>query len=276
MNSCCLQGGDGWLSVFAAPYTGNAIATIATPAEPTGIAFCPNGDLAVASVGTAGNWSVGVLLPPHFTSGTTAATPQGPPSGLACDSNNDLFVANGPYANGAATSGNNVLEYAAPYTGKPIANIANGVDGPQGLALNANGALFVANSGNSTITEYASPYTGAPITTISDGVSEPYGVAFDAKGDLFVSNTQANTVTEYAAPFTGAPMVTVTSGVDGPAGIAVDSNGVLFVANGGNDTVTEYASPYTGAPIATIANNDQQANNVKAPGGVAFGLYTPF
>ena len=81
----------------------------------------------------------------------------------------NLFVAN--------NSGNNITEYAPPYTGAPIATISNSVDAPFDLAFNASSNLFVANF-NNTVTEYAPPYTGAPIATISNSVNVPLGVAF--------------------------------------------------------------------------------------------------
>src|ERR1022692_252883 len=108
-----------------------------------------------------------------------------------------LFVAN--------ENGDNVTEYASPYTGAPIATISNRVNHPQGLAFDASGDLFVANYYKATVTDYAPPYTGAPTATISNKVSFPEGLAFDASGDLFVANVGGGYVTEYAPPYTGAP-----------------------------------------------------------------------
>ena len=59
---------------------------------------------------------------------------------------------------------------------------------PVGLAIDANGNLFVSNLANNTVTEYASPYTGAPVATISNSVNQPLGIAFYSSFDLFVAN----------------------------------------------------------------------------------------
>jgi sugar lactone lactonase YvrE len=93
------------------------------------------------------------------------------------------------------------------------------MNGPQGLAFDASGDLFVANLYNDTVTEYAPPYTGPPSATISIGLSGPEGLAFDTSGDLFVANR--GNVTEYAPPYTGAPIATISNGVGEPDGLAL-------------------------------------------------------
>ncbi|MHB8214351.1 MAG: NHL repeat-containing protein [Vulcanimicrobiaceae bacterium] len=167
-----------------------------------------------------------------------------------------LFVANNP--------GNNVTEYAPPYTSAPTATISNGMSNPTGLAFDSSGNLFVVNSHNNTVKEYAPPYTGAPTATISNGVNSPWGTALDSSNNLFVANNGGSNVTEYAPPYTGAPTTTISNGVNSPWGPAFDSSGDLFVANYGGSNVTEYAPPFSNAsaPTTTISNGVRYATGL--------------
>ena len=67
--------------------------------------------------------------------------------------------------------------YAPPYSGAPIATIANGINDPLSLTLDKSGNLFVANHGTNSVTEYAAPYTGGPVATITNGVLDPVSLA---------------------------------------------------------------------------------------------------
>jgi DNA-binding beta-propeller fold protein YncE len=64
--------------------------------------------------------------------------------------------------------------------------ITDGVDGPEGLAVDANETLYVANQLGETITEYPSGST-SPSVTITDGIGDPSAVAVDSTGRLYVS-----------------------------------------------------------------------------------------
>lgn len=95
---------------------------------------------------------------------------------LAIDQNGDIFVAQCSVSCAVLNGTDSVLEYAPPYTGSPV-TIANGVSGPQALALDASGNLFVANHKTQSVTEYAPPYTGAPVATIRPTANGPYTLA---------------------------------------------------------------------------------------------------
>lgn len=170
-----------------------------------------------------------------------------------------------------------VKVYAAPYTGAAIATITKGVLDPQGLAVDAQGDLFVANcgascagSGSDTVTEYAPPYTSNPLHTIS--VTAPFALAVNAAGDLFVENASAipNTISEFSPPYTGSATTLNFSGqVDA---MAVDPDGDLMAVTcrttcgySGADAVLQFASPYTGMPSAIT-------NGIAASGSIPTGL----
>ena len=166
--------------------------------------------------------------------------------GVALDSKADLFVST--FASGSSGV---VTEYAPPYTTATttIASIGSGF--PTGLAVAANGTLYIANEYSDTISSVAPPYTGTPQTVIS-GLTNPGGIVFDASGNLWVANTYNGDVREYATPYTGGYTDFPLSGY--PSDIAFDSNKNLFVLEyvSSLPEILEFAPPYTGAAIATI------------------------
>jgi hypothetical protein len=56
---------------------------------------------------------------------------------------------------------------------------------PTGLTFDANGDLFIANSGNGAISEVT---PGGKVSTFASGLSNPQDLIFDSNGNLFVAN----------------------------------------------------------------------------------------
>jgi hypothetical protein len=124
----------------------------------------------------------------------------------------------------------------------PTATITDGIDEPLGIAVGADGTLYVANfhgglgkgSGNGSVTVYKAGSTH-PSLTITD-VNEPNSVAVDAHGTLYVGENASNT-TEIAefAPGATSPTKTVTpTGVTGfpfMGGMTIDKKGNLYAAS---------------------------------------------
>src|SRR6185436_3689700 len=105
------------------------------------------------------------------------------------------------------------------------------LDGPDGITLDRDGNLFVANYGNGKGTTVVRVSSTGVATRYVDRLDAPDGVAVDARGRLYVSN------------FTGGTIVRVSPdgertyfavGLDHPSGLAFGPSGDLFVSNFGN------------------------------------------
>lgn len=136
---------------------------------------------------------------------------------------------------------------------------------PRGLAVDAKGNLYVANSGGNDILVYNTAYTQTAAKTITQGISNPTGVAFDLQGNLWVSNygTSNGGANGSISKYTDGAQVTsasITSGILGPGALALDGLGDVWVQND-NVNVTVYSQ--FGETVKTIA----------PPGGAfVFGL----
>ena len=64
--------------------------------------------------------------------------------------------------------------------------VATGFNAPHGIAIDASGALYVADFGNNEIKKFASG-SNTP-TIVGSGFSSPYGVAIDAAGNIYVTD----------------------------------------------------------------------------------------
>jgi trimeric autotransporter adhesin len=153
----------------------------------------------------------------------------GGPAGTAFDASGDLYIAD--------TSGNRVLEvahstgtqwgqsmtgghaYVVAGSGAPGGGTLNH---PQGIALDAAGDLYIADTWDSRIVEIA----------VASGTQ--WGVPLTAG----VQSTIAGSATGVSGN-TGDGTQASTAFLNGPGGIAFDSAGDLFIADGGNNRVQE-------------------------------------
>ncbi|HVU25414.1 MAG TPA: immunoglobulin domain-containing protein [Opitutus sp.] len=190
---------------------------------------------------------------------------------------------------GVAAGAARALEnYATPYTFTTLAGTTSvgskdgtgagaRFEGPSGVAVDADGNVYVADSGNQTIRKI----TGAGVVTTlagtpahegaTDGTGSaaefnmddsPAEIAVDAAGNLYLADSDSSTIRR----ITGAGVVTTLAGmagiydaVDGtggsarfayPTGVAVDAAGNVYVADTGNDTIRKITS---GGVVTTLA-----------------------
>lgn len=202
--------------IFAAK-TGNFIAAIRDGIDDPGfiyaMAFGKTGTLFVGAYSPMGQWAV-LAYSPHTLTQLQTLNQGQPPSALAIDASNDLFVGENKA----------IVEYA-PGASSPIRTITQGVGSLTSMAFDAAGNLYVANFGykssgysDAAISVYASD--GTLLRSITNGIDQPLSLTVDSAGTLYVANWGSNTVTVYP---NGAltPSITISTSVKGPDAIAL-------------------------------------------------------
>jgi streptogramin lyase len=163
----------------------------------------------------------------------------------------------GPLTVQAAQAGNASYAPATPvsvslYVEEPILGLITlsvigtiqmdgGLSNPHGISVDANGDVFVADTGNNAVKEIPHACRAAGcIVTVANGFNGPYGVAVDKNGNLFVADTGNNAVKKIPAGCTASNCVTtVVVDFNAPEGIAVDAIDNIFVADTANNEIKE-------------------------------------
>jgi sugar lactone lactonase YvrE len=137
--------------------------------------------------------------------------------------------------------------------------------GPRGVAVDATGHLYVADTGNNLIRKVSPAgavttlagtrvkFVGSQVIRFADGTgadavfNSPNGVAVDGSGNVYVADTENNCIRKVSP----ASVVTTLAGSiqgfeDGagatakfflPRGVAVDGSGNVYVADRGNERI---------------------------------------
>lgn len=131
------------------------------------------------------------------------------------------------------------------------------LNGPNGLALDSSGNLYVSTNSN-TIEKFGPDGMSLGVFA-STGLNKPLGLAFDRSGNLYAANYIGNTIAKFAPD--GSDLGAFAA-VVGPTGLVFDATGNLYVANSGN-TIVRFAQD--GTLLGIFANTG--LNN---PEGLAF------
>jgi hypothetical protein len=116
----------------------------------------------------------------------------------------------------------------------PLPNTRSDTWLPNGVALDSEGNLYVANDGNNTIVRFAP--NGNYLGVFATGFDQPVAIAFDRSWNLYVANGANGTISKVSPA--GATSVFV-SGLSNPQGLAFGPNGNLYVSNDGNNAILE-------------------------------------
>ncbi len=119
---------------------------------------------------------------------------------------------------------------AAPTPGHTFASTGKG---PSGIAVDAAGSVYTANTNAGTVTKATSAGTTTTLGTTGKG---PIGIAVDAAGNVYTANSAADSVTKITPA--GVSSILGTTG-NQPMDIAVDSAGNVYTANYLSSNVTK-------------------------------------
>jgi uncharacterized protein (TIGR03437 family) len=183
------------------------------------------------------------------------------------------------------------------FSGDNAAATSAELNRPTGVAVDASGNLYIADSLNNRIRlakaggnistfagngGYSYSGDGGPATSAQ--LNAPHGVAADTAGNFYIADSGNNVVRKVSANGTITTLAgngTAGFGGDGgaaasaqlsaPQGVAVDSAGNVYIADTGNSRVREVS----GGTITTVAGNGTAGFG--GDGGAATGakLYSP-
>jgi hypothetical protein len=224
------------------------------------------------------------------------------PSAVAVDSNGDVFIAD---------TENNMVREVTPggiirtvagngrpgYSGDGGPAVFASLDNPSGVAVNAQGDLFIADTVNNVIREVTpngiihtiagdpadgwkygrggplgGGYAGDGGPAADALLQHPQGLAVDSNGDLFIADTGNSVIREINT----SGIITTVAGeggkfgdsgdggqatsalLDAPADVAVDAAGDLYIADTGNNALREVSSS---GVISTLAGGNGEGND---------------
>jgi uncharacterized protein (TIGR03437 family) len=164
------------------------------------------------------------------------------------------------------------------------------LNGPQGLAVDSAGILYIADTQNHRVRKVAA--NGAISTVAGNGTAGfggdggsatsaqlnlPFGVAVDAAGNLYIAEFGNNRVRKVStngnigtiagngvSGYSGDKGQAASAQLNGPQGVAVDSAGNVYIADTGNNRVRMVAP---NGVITTVAGTG--AAGVSGDGGLA-------
>lgn len=228
-----------------------------------------------AGNGTAGNSGDG---------GSATLAQLWDPNDVLMGASGNLYIAVGLYGVVRMVSSSGIITTIAGNTGyfdtqDGGSSTATGLSFPVGLADDAFGNLYIADSGGQRVFRVSpsgfiatvagngiASYAGDGEPAVAATLYDPSGVAVDAYGDIFIADTNNNCIREVNAggmmsTFAGTCAQAGDSGDGGPASlaklnspyaVAVDSSGDVWIADSANSRI-RMVSP--AGIISTVAGN---------------------
>lgn len=171
------------------------------------------------------------------------------------DGSGNLLVSTPVYGNGQAP-----LTAFTPATQTTVVGTGT-LNGPEGVAVDTAGDVFVADTSNARVLEIAANSTQS---SIGFNLSLPQSLAIDGAGDLFIAdNNSSGAVIEIPSGCSTATcQKTIVTGLQTVVGVAVDGLGDLFFSDNTDGEVAEI--PASGGSPMVVYNQP-----LSAPRGLA-------
>jgi sugar lactone lactonase YvrE len=165
-----------------------------------------------------------------------------------------------------------IMAQSVSFTGV-LSPVGSGFGFPYGVAVDAQGDVFVADNGTKSVKEIVAVNgqvsSTSTVVTIKGGFSSPGGLAVDAGGDVFVADGGGG-VKEIVAvggqASSSSSVVQVGSGFAYPYGVAVDSSGDVFVADHDAKAVKEIVA--VGGLVSSSSTVKYVGSGFQGPGAV--------
>jgi hypothetical protein len=184
------------------------------------------------------------------------------PEAVAVDGAGNVYVGFGLISTTYDKS--KILKMTPSASGYTLSTIGSGLTQAQGLVVDGNGNVFIADyiSDGSTgrvVEEVLSAdgtYTQSVVLTAGTGsfLGTPSAVAVDANGNLFVSSYYLSQVIELTPSSGGYTQSLIGSGLNWPDQMVTDGEGNLYIADGNNSRIvkeTLMAGSYVQSTVST-------------------------
>ena len=204
------------------------------------VTFGPDGNL-YAAVGTGPGYNTIERF--NGTTGAFMGTfASGPINGVR------TIVFHDGYMFVASEYTNQVLQYDATngaYVGAIVAAGSDGINGPNGMAMDSAGNLYVAGRNSNTIVKYDT--NGNPVWATpagSGGLNLPEGMTVDPSGSyLYVANSGSPSNVLKFNTQTGAFVgVAASTGLNSPHSVTFGPDGLLYVSSGANNRILRFTA----------------------------------
>ena len=285
----------------------NGAATSAALNAPHGIVLDSSQNIYIADTGnsrirkvTGGVISTlaGGSTPGYGGDGGQAASAQlNSPTGMALDSNNNLYIAD---------TDNNAIRMVTPagiittvagngqqgYSGDGGPAIHALLNYPQGVAVDSAGNLYIADTLNNAVRMVSNGvistvggnglagYAGDGGPATSAQIGSPTGIAVDLAGGIYVSDASAvvrkftlnGSIATIAGTgstgYTGDGGIAVNAQMNRPTGLALDSLNRLYIADTSNSAVRVLQAAGSGIQISAVTNAASNQTGAISPGEV--------
>ncbi len=306
---------DTWAGTGTAGYSGDGGAgTAAQINQPAQMAVDASGNLYIADINNNRIRKVtsGGTISTFAGTGTasfsgdggaaTSATLNGP-RGVAIDTSGVIYIADSAnHRIRKVTTGGVISTIAgtgtAGYSGDGGAATSAQLNTPRGLAVDASGNIYVADTSNNRIRRISSggvistvagtgtaSYSGDGGAATSATINGPYDIALDGSGCVYLADTNNNRIRKFClagsistvagtgtASYSGDGGAATSATLNGPTGVALDTAGVLYISDFANNRLRKIKPTGT---ITTIAGTGAATSTGDGGPATSATIYAP-